>query len=127
MPAQVRRRGLLFFHHFMGRHAVLKHPLAGWAALLAERRVLHAYPHILTGAPSVQERIRSRVGPTLPVDCVYNGVDDGYFGSAATEEPYLLYLGRIDVAHQGDRHPAGGLRAHRPGAPRPGAEDRRGR
>ena len=101
VPAQVRRRGLLFFHHFMGRHAVLKHPLAGWAALLAERRVLHAYPHILTGAPSVQERIRSRVSPTLPVDCVYNGVDDGYFGSAATEEPYLLYLGRIDVHTKG--------------------------
>ena len=101
VPAQVRRRGLLYFHHFMGRHAVLKHPLAGWAALLAERRVLHAYPHILTGAPSVQERIRRQVGAALPVDCVFNGVDDGYFGSAATEEPYLLYLGRIDVHTKG--------------------------
>ena len=101
VPAPVRRRGLLFFHHFMGRHAVLKRPLAGWAALLAERRVLHAYPHILTGAPSVQERIRQQVGPTLPVDCVFNGVDDGYFASSATEEPYLLYLGRIDVHTKG--------------------------
>ena len=101
VPAQVRRRGLLFFHHFMGRHAVFKHPLAGWAALLAERRVLHAYPHILTGAPSVRERIRQKVSPALPVDCVFSGVDDDYFGSAATEEPYLLYVGRIDVHTKG--------------------------
>ena len=101
VPAPVRRRGLLFFQHFMGRHAVFKRPLAGWAALLAERRVLHAYPRILTVSPSVQGRVRRQVGADVPVDCVCNGVDDGYFASAATEEPFLLYLGRIDVHTKG--------------------------
>ena len=37
----------------------------------------------------------------MPVDCVCNGVDDGYFAGAATEEPFLLYLGRIDVHTKG--------------------------
>ena len=101
VPAPVRRRGLLFFQHFMGRHAVIKRPLAGWAALLAERRVLHAYPRILTVSPSLQERVRRQVGAAVPVDCVCNGVDDGYFASSAAEEPYLLYLGRIDVHTKG--------------------------
>ena len=103
VPARLRRRGLLFFQHFMGRHAIAKHPLVGWAALLAERRVLTAYPHILTVSPSVQERIRQRVAEDVSVECVVNGVESSHLdgSSEEPEEEFILYLGRIDVHTKG--------------------------
>ena len=52
VPGSMRRGGVLFFQHFMGRHALYKRPLVGLPAWLAERRVLGAYPRILTVSPS---------------------------------------------------------------------------
>ena len=38
VTAARRRRGILLFQHFMGRHALAKHRLVGGAAWAAERR-----------------------------------------------------------------------------------------
>ena len=102
VPAALRARALLFFHHFVGHHALAKHPLVGGVSWMAEARSLRAYPWILTGAPSVQEQIRTRLaGRKIPVDCVHNGVDERYFALEALEESYVLYFGRIDIHTKG--------------------------
>lgn len=101
IPRRLRQKGVLFFQHFMGGLAIKKRPLAGLVALWAEHRVLGAYPHILTVSPSVQTRIRQRVAKTVPVDCVFNGVDSVYFDGKPTEESFILYLGRIDIYTKG--------------------------
>ena len=102
VPAALRRRGLLFFQHFMGHHALIKRPLVGGVSWLAEERVLRAYDRILTVSPSVQDRIRSKLkGRDLPVDCVCNGVAERYFALESVEEPYVLYFGRIDIHTKG--------------------------
>ena len=64
VPAALRQQGLLLFYHFMGRHALVKHPLVGGVAWLCERRALRAYDRILTIAPSVQARIQRRARAT---------------------------------------------------------------
>ena len=102
VPASLRRKGLLFFQHFMGHHALVKHPLVGGISWLAEERALRAYERILTVSPSVQERIQGKLrGRDSRVDCVYNGVDARYFDIEPIEEPYLLYFGRIDIHTKG--------------------------
>ncbi len=102
VPAALRRRGLLFFQHFMGHHALAKRPLVGGVSWLAEERALRAYERILTVSPSVQMRIQEKLkGRDMSVDCVCNGVAERYFALEAVEEPYLLYFGRIDIHTKG--------------------------
>lgn len=101
-PAALRRRGVLFFYHFVGHHALRKHPLVGAVSWLAETLTLRAYPRIVTISPSVQEEVRRRLqGRKVEVDCVYTGVDPRYFSLVSQEEPYLLYLGRLDLHTKG--------------------------
>jgi len=102
VPARIRRRGILFFQHFMGRHALVKRPLIGAVAWLAETKVLRAYPHVLTVSPSVQQQVKLRTdGGSIPVDCVYNGVDSSYFDLDPEEHSYILFLGRADIHMKG--------------------------
>ncbi|MEW6749802.1 MAG: glycosyltransferase family 4 protein [Candidatus Latescibacterota bacterium] len=102
VPAVVRRRGLLLLHHFVGRHALWKHPVVGWAAWLAERRALRGFRHVLTGAPSVQREIERRLrGRPVTVHCVGNGVARRYFELQPAEDPYILYFGRVDIHTKG--------------------------
>ena len=100
VPAALRRQGLLLFYHFMGWHALVKHPLVGGVAWLCERRVLRAYRRILTIAPSVQVRVQ-RCAPDAEVDLVYSGVERRFFALASEEAPYLLYFGRLDIHTKG--------------------------
>jgi len=100
--ARLRRRGLLFFYHFVGAHALVKHPLVGGVAWAAEALTLRRYANIVTISPSVQEEVRHRLGERqVQIDCVYTGVDARYFGLEPEEEPYLLYFGRMDVHTKG--------------------------
>ena len=100
VPAALRRQGLLLFYHFMGLHALAKHPLVGGVAWLCERRVLRAYSRILTIAPSVQARVE-RYAPDAAVELVYSGVERRFFALEAEEAPYLLYFGRMDIHTKG--------------------------
>lgn len=100
VPAVLRRQGLLLFYHFMGLHALAKHPLVGGVAWLCERRALRAYGRILTIAPSVQARVLRRARDA-EVDLVYSGVDRRFFALVPEEAPYLLYFGRMDVHTKG--------------------------
>ncbi|MDE2812145.1 MAG: glycosyltransferase family 4 protein [Gemmatimonadota bacterium] len=100
VPAALRRQGLLVFYHFMGLHALAKHPLVGGVAWLCERRALRAYERILTIAPSVQARVQ-RCARDAEVDIVYSGVDRRFFALAPEEGPYLLYFGRMDIHTKG--------------------------
>ena len=100
VPAALRRQGLLLFYHFMGWHALAKHPLVGGVAWLCERRALRAYGRILTIAPSVQARIQRRARDA-EVDLVYSGVDRRFFALVPEEAPYLLYFGRMDIHTKG--------------------------
>ncbi|MYC70930.1 MAG: glycosyltransferase family 4 protein [Gemmatimonadetes bacterium] len=100
VPATLRRQGLLLFYHFMGWHALAKHPLVGGVAWLCERRALRAYGRILTIAPSVQARVQRRAHDA-EVDLVYSGVDRRFFALVPEEAPYLLYFGRMDIHTKG--------------------------
>lgn len=100
VPAALRRQGLLLFYHFMGLHALAKHPLVGGVAWLCERRALRAYGRILTIAPSVQACVQRRAHDA-EVDLVYSGVDRRFFALASEEAPYVLYFGRMDIHTKG--------------------------
>ena len=100
VPAALRRQGLLLFYHFMGWHALAKHPLVGGVAWLCERRALRAYGRVLTIAPSVQARVQRRACDA-EVDLVYSGVDRRFFALVPEEAPYLLYFGRMDIHTKG--------------------------
>jgi glycosyltransferase involved in cell wall biosynthesis len=100
--ARLRQRGLLFFYHFVGAHALVKHPVVGGVAWAAEALTLRGYRHLVTISPSVQEEVRRRLlGRPVQVDCVYTGVDARYFDLQPEEQPYLLYFGRMDVHTKG--------------------------
>ena len=102
VPGSMRRGGVLFFQHFMGRHAMVKRPIVGLPAWIAERRVLGAYPRILTVSPSVQKRVEYRIrGRNVSVHCVFNGVDQRYFDLPSYSGDYILFLGRADVHMKG--------------------------
>ena len=107
-PAYLRRRGILFFYHFVGAHALAKHPLVGGVSWAAERWALRAYSNIVTISPSMQEQVRSRLRsrlwlrrPPSTIDCVYSGVDPSCFELMPSEGDYLLYFGRVDVHTKG--------------------------
>jgi len=100
----LRRRGVLFFYHFVGHHALHKHPLVGSLAWAAEALTLRAYERIVAISPSVQDQLRAKRGASAAVDCLYTGVDDRYFHLDSIEEetePYILYFGRLDVHTKG--------------------------
>jgi glycosyltransferase involved in cell wall biosynthesis len=100
----LRRKGVLFFYHFVGHHALRKHPLVGSLAWAAEAMTLRAYQRVVTISPSVEDQVRDRRGASAAVDCLYTGVDDGYFGLESEEDgddPFILYFGRLDVHTKG--------------------------
>ena len=100
----LRRKGVLFFYHFVGRHALRKHPLVGSLAWAAEAMTLQAYERVVTISPSVQQQVRDKRGDCAAVDCLYTGVDDGYFELDSVEDddaPFVLYFGRLDVHTKG--------------------------
>jgi len=102
VPASLRRRGVLSFYHFVGHHALRKHPLIGGVAWAAEGLTLRGYSRIVTISPSVREEVERRLrGRSVQIDCVYTGVDERYFGLEPIEEPFLLYFGRPDVHTKG--------------------------
>ncbi len=102
VPRLLRQAGVLFFYHFVGSHALRKHPLVGSFSWLAEYLTLRSYQRILTISPSMQETIRSKLGGRkFDLYCAYTGVDSRYFGLKPKEEPYLLYLGRTDIHTKG--------------------------
>jgi len=102
VPARLRRRGVLSFYHFVGHHALRKHPLVGGIAWAAETMTLKGYSRIITISPSVQRQVESRLrGRSVQIDCVYTGVDARYFALEPIEEPFLLYFGRPDVHTKG--------------------------
>ena len=97
-----RGQGILFFYHFVGHHALLKHPLVGGVAWLAEALTLRGYRRILTISPSLQQQVRARLaGRPVQVDCVFTGVDARYFSLYPEEQPYVLFFGRTDVHTKG--------------------------
>ena len=102
VPRRLRRRGILFFYHFVGRHALAKHPLVGPVSWAAEQLTVRAYGRVVAVSPSVQRRVRAVAGSRARrVDCVYNGVDERLFELPAAEDDYLLYFGRTDVHTKG--------------------------
>ena len=102
VPRALRRRGILFFYHFVGHHAIKKHPLVGGVSWAAEFLTLRRYQRIVTISPSMQEQVRSRLrGRPVQIDCVYTGVEERYFDLEPQELPYLLYFGRTDVHTKG--------------------------
>lgn len=101
VPHALRRRGVLQFYHFVGHHAIVKHPFAGFVAWLAEEWALRRYPYVVTISPSVQRRVRRRVPGRIPVGCVFTGVDARYFDLQPVDEPFMLFVGRADVHSKG--------------------------
>ena len=102
VPAKLRDLGILFFYHFVGAHALRKHPLVGAVSWLAEYRTLRSYRRILTISPSMQETVRAKLGRrSVDLSCEYTGIDSRYFGLNPEEEAYLLYLGRTDIHTKG--------------------------
>ena len=96
----LRRRGVLFFYHFVGAHALVKHPLVGGVSWAAESLTLRGYERILTISPSVTEQVRRR-RPDAEVTCVFTGVDRRYFDLRPDEADYILYFGRTDIHTKG--------------------------
>tara|TARA_Y100000588_G_scaffold387368_1_gene484970 strand:+ start:628 stop:1767 length:1140 start_codon:yes stop_codon:yes gene_type:complete len=102
IPRRLRRRGVLFFYHFVGRHAIKKHLLVGGIAWAAEVFTLRAYGRIVTISPSVTRMVeRKLAGRKVQINCIYTGVDQRYFALESHEEPYLLYFGRTDIHTKG--------------------------
>ena len=98
----LRRRGLLFFYHFVGHHAFRKHPFVGGISWLAEALTLRGYSRIVTISPSVQQLVADKLGSrAVGLDCVYTGVGAGYFLLEPEEGNYILYFGRTDVHTKG--------------------------
>ena len=102
VPLGLRRRGVFSFYHFVGSHALRKHPIAGGVAWAAEAASLRWYDRILTISPSVTDRVRRTLGDKpVRIDCVLTGVDPAYFELQPEEQPYILYFGRTDVHTKG--------------------------
>lgn len=102
IPRALRRQGVLLFYHFVGHHALKKHPLVGGIAWAAEVLTLRAYQRIVTISPSVTRMVeRKLTGQAVQIDCIYTGVDRRYFALESREEPYLLYFGRTDIHTKG--------------------------
>ncbi len=102
VPRRLRRLGILLLHHFVGPHALVKHPLVGPASWAAEELTVRAYGRIVAVSPSVRRRVLAVAGSRArQVDCIYNGVDERLFELPAAEDYYLLYFGRTDVHTKG--------------------------
>ena len=87
-------------HHILGLHAVRKYPVIGIFPYLAERLNLKISKNIITVSKGLLEVIKSRYG-NKKIVCIYNGVDNKYFESEASEENFILFLGRIDIYMKG--------------------------
>lgn len=102
VPRDLRRRGVLYFYHFVGAHALRKHLLTGGAAWVAEAWALRRYRRLVTISPSVSAEVERRLsGRGVTVDCVHTGVDASYFALEPAEAGYILYFGRTDVHTKG--------------------------
>lgn len=69
----------------------------------AEVRRLKEFRWISADSLHTMEEVRARVGPGTEVRLIGNAVDSELFelSRSATAEPYILYLGRLDIFHKG--------------------------
>ena len=101
-PARLRDLGILFFYHFVGAHALRKHPLVGAVSWLSEYRTLRSYRRILTISPSMQETVREKLGNRkVDLSIAYTGIEPRYFQLDPEEGSYLLFFGRTDIHTKG--------------------------
>ena len=91
---------LTIIHHLMGRHALRLFFPFGFIPYWFEKGILWSAKNILTPSLAVKRRIRSQY-PDKDVHNIANGVDNSLFTLLRREEPFMLFLGRIDFYMKG--------------------------
>lgn len=88
--------------NIFGVHAVRHLGLLGVLAMIAERQMFKLYNNFITVSRSIYHKTRSLASPSAKIALIPYGVDDYLFEPHNTpEEPYILYLGRIDIYQKG--------------------------
>ncbi len=78
-----------------------KYPMIRPLAAGCLKANLRNYRNFVAVSPGLARFIRSEVGPSARVRCIPPGIRSAYLEAAPEEDPYLLYLGRIDIEHKG--------------------------
>lgn len=65
------------------------------------RQNLRRHKHFIAVAPSLENILRAHLGDGIDVRVIPLGVDAELFELETAEEPYLLFMGRLDIEHKG--------------------------
>lgn len=95
---------LAVVHHLSGTSAPDRWgPVLGRLVAATEVRRLNQFRWISADSLHTMEEVRARVGPGAEVRLIGNAVDSELFelSRSTPAEPYILYLGRLDIFHKG--------------------------
>lgn len=88
-------------HHIMGRHSFGKNPILGIFPYLFEKMDLRQTKYFVSVSPGQSRFIQEKYGGDKMIQTIYNGIDGGLLDLEPVEEPYILFLGRMDIYMKG--------------------------
>ncbi len=88
-------------HHIMGRHSFGKNPVFGVFPYLFEKIDLRQTRFFVSVSPGQSKYIIGRYGSDKVVQTIYNGISGDLLELEPLEEPYILFLGRMDLYMKG--------------------------
>lgn len=92
-------RRIASVYHLQSVHAFRKYGILGIIPWFFERLNLRISPIIIVLSPSVAMQIKERIHSLIQI--IPAGVDGKLFSIVPYEEPYILYLGRINIYNKG--------------------------
>ena len=88
-------------HHIMGRHSFGKNPILGVFPYLFEKLDLKQTRYFVSVSPGQSKHIIEKYGSDKVVQTIYNGISGDLLNLEPEEEPYILFLGRMDIYMKG--------------------------
>lgn len=88
-------------HHIMGRHSFGKNLLMGIFPFLFEKIDLRLSKHFVSVSPGLTHHIQQKFHGTKQIQTIYNGINPDLFDIEPEEEPFILFIGRMDIYMKG--------------------------
>lgn len=88
-------------HHIMGRHSFGKNPLLGIFPFLFEKIDLRLSKNFVSVSPGLTQYLQKRYPGKKRIQTIFNGISPELFKIESEEEPFVLFIGRMDVYMKG--------------------------
>lgn len=103
IPLFTKKPVIASIQNLYSEHAVKTHNLIGIFFILFEKFGLKLYDNFISVSTYIAKNLENKflINKSIKNVVIPNGVDEYLFDAVVSEEPYILFLGRIDIYQKG--------------------------